>query len=225
MTETLPQAHHSQLQSPHTSPRSLIDVFSCHLISDRVLHQLDPRSLALVACVSRMTQQATQDYRRRAFNINKRLERFFSNPPAFRSLQATTAAIISGSFAVQFFDRSFYPESDLDIYVHPDAHVRDIALYLLSEGYTYQPTEWQQLRFEDELDRLWATIEPESSDGSDSRSKGDTDSVSEDTYGLSSLLAVWNFNNKVSPDGEDKRNVDVIVAQNSPLESVLDFHS
>jgi len=56
----------------------------------------------------------------------------------FRHLQATTGMIISGSTALQFFERVSYPESDLDLYVeHRYRH--PIALWLASIGYRYVP--------------------------------------------------------------------------------------
>jgi hypothetical protein len=59
-----------------------------------------------------------KDYFARAFNIEKRLSRYFDDPKSFRKLQAETLTVISGSTALQFFQRNFYPESDLDLYVH-----------------------------------------------------------------------------------------------------------
>ncbi|PCH44988.1 hypothetical protein WOLCODRAFT_91093 [Wolfiporia cocos MD-104 SS10] len=95
----------------------LVDVFASgqHTIYDRICERLTPVSLIRMRRVSRTTYQAVQDFSYRAFDVNRRLSRFFSDPFAFRSLQARTATLISGSFALQFFDRTFYPEADLDL--------------------------------------------------------------------------------------------------------------
>ena len=48
-------------------------------------------------------------------------------------------AIISGSFAVQFFERVTWPSSDLDLYVKEGEEATALRAYLLqSEGYTLQ---------------------------------------------------------------------------------------
>ena len=46
--------------------------------------------------------------------------------------------VISGSTALQFFQRVLYPESDLDLYVE-HRYRRPIALWLASIGYRYVP--------------------------------------------------------------------------------------
>lgn len=44
-------------------------------------------------------------------------------------------AVISGSFAIQFFDDVFWPESDLDLYVQSE-HAENFRKYLCGkEGY------------------------------------------------------------------------------------------
>ena len=49
--------------------------------------------------------------------INNHLSRFFPDPIVFRSLQARTANLVSGSNALQFSDRTSYEEADTDVYV------------------------------------------------------------------------------------------------------------
>ncbi|KAI0076957.1 hypothetical protein K474DRAFT_1707755 [Panus rudis PR-1116 ss-1] len=95
---------------------------------------------------------------RRRFDINKFLTRFFDDPLAFRSMQAETGALISGSMALQFLDRSFYPESDLDLYAE-QKNSKQIEKWLIEAGYMFQPQKHQPPEFRvailtNSLDRL-----------------------------------------------------------------------
>jgi hypothetical protein len=94
-----------------------LNIFSRHTIYDAVFSQSDILSIVRFQRICRQAQSAVKDYLARAFNIDRHLSRFFDNPKAFRKLQAETATAISGSSALQFFQRTFYPESDLDLYV------------------------------------------------------------------------------------------------------------
>ena len=75
-----------------------------------------------------------------AFCVDRLLSRYFT--PAeilcFRELQCVTGALISGSTAVQFFDRETYPDSDLDVYVE-HRYVRTLTDWLVKIGYKYKP--------------------------------------------------------------------------------------
>lgn len=90
------------------------DAFNRHPIYDKILSYLSPASLIRLGRASKLTLNAVQDFSYRAFDINCSPSRFISDPIAFRILQARTGTVVSGSFALQFFDRTFYPESDLD---------------------------------------------------------------------------------------------------------------
>ncbi|CZR53261.1 uncharacterized protein PAC_03139 [Phialocephala subalpina] len=78
------------------------------------------------------------------WNINRNLGRFVSNPVAFRSVMACHEAFISGSFALQFFARTTWKESDLDIYVseHPPERAAALGNHLIErEGYALDNTK------------------------------------------------------------------------------------
>ncbi|KAG1758073.1 hypothetical protein EDD22DRAFT_784371 [Suillus occidentalis] len=66
------------------------------------------------------------------------LSRYFSDPLQFRSLQARTGLVMSGSNALQFVDHTSYPESDLDLYAHP-GHLYELMEWLESIGYNLTP--------------------------------------------------------------------------------------
>jgi hypothetical protein len=77
---------------------------------------------------------------KRSFQLHRLLERYFtpSQILRFRELQCATGMFISGSSALQFFDRTVYPESDLDLYLeHRFSHA--VAYWLLEIGYKYAP--------------------------------------------------------------------------------------
>ena len=75
---------------------------------------------------------------RRAFSIDKLLSPYFTPTEVtqFRELQSQTGTLISGSTALQLFDRVTYSESDLDLYVE-HRFSRALAEWLLEIGYTY----------------------------------------------------------------------------------------
>ncbi|KAH9896703.1 hypothetical protein C8Q73DRAFT_664433 [Cubamyces lactineus] len=170
-----------------------------------------PRSLLRFRQVNRAARQAVQDYMVRTFDISKRLERFFCNPTVFRSLQARTATVISGSFALQFFDRTYYPESELDVYVHPDRSVLDVGLYLESEGYALLPCSWQLENWHDEVERLCQTMH----DPMDA------------LYVMQGTRAVYTFVRPPTPAAPAApiRKIQIIVSRSSPFRALLDFHS
>lgn len=58
-------------------------------------------------------------------------------------MQARLAILISGSNALQFLDSTFYPESDLDLYVWEDS-VEEVGHWLMEhEGYSFAPSRDQ----------------------------------------------------------------------------------
>lgn len=92
--------------------------------------------------VSTATHDAVSSYIGRTFQLRRVLGRYFSDDDILelRRIQYSTGALISGSTALQFFDRSHYPESDLDIYVGFDGR-QDIALWLEEKGYSMKPND------------------------------------------------------------------------------------
>ena len=69
------------------------------------------------------------------WNVDRHLQRFVDNPIAFRIMMADCDALVSGSLALQFFERTTWSESDLDVYVHI-SRSNDFRLYLCEhEGY------------------------------------------------------------------------------------------
>jgi hypothetical protein len=148
-------------------------------------------------------------YFRRAFNINNLLEPYFSDQSKpdlidqFRLMQARTGTIISGSSALQFFARTSYPDSDLDLYtaLHGAAEVAD---FITKADYTYVPREHQELEWMAELREAARRTREETSP-----SEYDWDG------GMATLLDFTK--------GAEK--IQLIVARESAVERVLKFHS
>ncbi|KAG9311289.1 hypothetical protein JVU11DRAFT_8377 [Chiua virens] len=189
--------------------------FACAPIYDPILSSLSLHALIQVALTCRVAYHAVANYKSRAFNINRHLSRYFLDPVAFRSLQAKTNTLISGSNALQFLDRSFYPESDLDLYTHP-GHTFELAQFLVQvERYTFVPTGHQPTD--------WRTAIPEKWDGTQKRVRMEWDEDEPLEYPLKGITGVFTFQ-KPSPS-EGTLKVQVIEAAASPVEAILHFHS
>jgi len=180
---------------------------------DLILSCLPALDMINFSRTNKTYKRAVDSFMQRAFRINHVLERYFT--PAeiatFRYLQSRSQLIISGSTAVQFFERSIYLNSDLDIYVE-DGYKNVIALWLVSIGYTYrrregQPTlevieDWKEFLNLDVLP-FSPVFEPNSTD-----------------YMGQGIEDVYNF---VRGDPEVK--IQLMTATGSPLEIVLNYHS
>ncbi|KAM5534260.1 hypothetical protein V8D89_012085 [Ganoderma adspersum] len=72
---------------------------------------------------------------------------------------AQTHTVISGSFALQFMDGSYYPNSNLDLYILPNNTLLILGAYLLHQGYIYTPQEWQLEDFLEDAQHILATLD------------------------------------------------------------------
>lgn len=97
--------------------------------------------------VNRHLYWAVSAYIKDAFAIEPHLAVFFPDPMAFRNLQARTGTLVSGEFALRYFDRKPIPRR-LDLYVH--AHQRrEVGRWLLRHaGYVFAPVRDQDPDFE-----------------------------------------------------------------------------
>lgn len=115
-------------------------------VYDLVLSCFSPAQLCRLRLACKLANEAARSFVRRAYDINRHLKHFFDDPLAFRHLQAETGALISGSNALQFLDRTFYPKADLDIYVDV-RYCEQLVKYLtLREGYVFRPREDGDIR-------------------------------------------------------------------------------
>lgn len=176
------------------------------LLSRAIFSHCPPSALLRLMRTSSIVHDEVTRYMQSAFNINRILSRFFEDTTSFRSLQAQTGTLISGSTALQFFDRSSYPGSDLDIYVHM-AWRETVGCWLHRNGYEFVPNDQQSPDFHKAIN--------------------DTRFLeNEGIYFMRGVAGVFNFVKKVS-DEEDSEElkVQMIVAAGSPMEVILYFHS
>ncbi|KAI0706624.1 hypothetical protein C8Q76DRAFT_630230, partial [Earliella scabrosa] len=173
-----------------------------HLIYEDIFLYCSPMALLRLARTCSVASRAVQDYIRVAFDINKLLSTFFDRPREFRCLQARTGTLISGSMALQFFNRTRYRDSGLDVFVHK-CHRQEVGRWLLQAGYYFVPGPHQDPDFEVTL--------------------LDTISISPDGFyaldGISSMLTFV----KKGDDVETK--VQMVVSENAPMEVILSTHS
>lgn len=175
-------------------------------------------------CVSRSAANAVNHFNRRAHIVNKYLARFFGDSIlSFRSLQARTGMLISGSMALQVLDQTVYPESDLDLYVEL-FNALEVANWLAGEGYTFAPNTKQKPFF---MDVIMAEIVAKKSgpcrweEITHHRRVSIIETMLE--YKWRGLATVLSF---VRPTSDGARSkVQVIIAEDSPVEVILQFHS
>jgi hypothetical protein len=174
---------------------------------------LSPRSLVQLALTCRAAYFAVAGFKARAFNVNRHFSRYFTDPIAFRSLQARTNTLVSGSNALQFFDKTFYPEADLDLYTHP-GHSFEIAQFLVeAQGYHYAPREGQEQDWKVATKGHW--------DGTERRVVPVP--TLEHAYPMSEINAVWTF--EKTGDKQERLTAQIVEASSSLLECILGFHS
>ena len=118
---------------------SLVDVLGdegYYPIQDTLWQHLGIQDIVNLTRTCKTLQHLYRRLVKSQWNLNKRLERFVTNPMEFRRTLGMCGAIISGSFALQFFERVVWPESDLDVFVHQD-HYESLSTFLtMREGYT-----------------------------------------------------------------------------------------
>lgn len=189
-------------------PELVEAIFSCPPVYNAIFACLSPPDIYRARTVCRLFSDAVVHFHDLAYNINRHLSHFFKDPTAFRNIQANCHFLISGSNALQFLDRTLYPESDLDLFAYPKS-VKDIGRHLIKvEGYEFLPGDKQPKVFEQvivkDLDR-----------GSIRRSESQHAFVY--TSGMSDL---FRFKRPFS-DVE----VQIISVSRSPLDCILYFHS
>ena len=112
-----------------------------------IFHFSDTSMLLNSMATCKTLQTTTKRYMAEAFNMNIIYRKFFATDEdilTFRREIARAGALISGSQVVQYFSRSHYAGSDLDLYVHH--HESEyIVMCLLELGYKYVPSRSKAL--------------------------------------------------------------------------------
>ncbi|EIW78038.1 hypothetical protein CONPUDRAFT_168000 [Coniophora puteana RWD-64-598 SS2] len=191
-------------------------IFSRAPIYETILSELSPRQLIRTSWACQTAHDAVQAFIHHEYDVNRHLSRYFSDPLAFRSLQARTGTLISGSNALQFLDRSLYPEADLDVYTH-SGHTLEVLDWLTEKaGYRFAPPE----------DRPTSSFHDIAGWSPAHRFTSQTSKPSGDYGGvkLRGLAHVFHYI-KDSKDGGEPLRIQVMESEVNPLGTVLFFHS
>lgn len=172
---------------------------------------MPPNAVCQFSRVSKDAYYMVKTYITRTFSILHLLMRFFGWDGAFVfwQLMASTGALISGSSALQFFDRTYYPEADLDVYLE-ERRVLEVANWLLTQGYFYVP------RIEDvaltlaQVINHYSMFEPPTRDAM----------LPLSPHSYSGATMVLTFENAMR-----RKKVQLITADFCPLQLILRFHS
>ncbi|KAF9522295.1 hypothetical protein CPB83DRAFT_864681 [Crepidotus variabilis] len=177
---------------------------------DVFMSVLSPKDLVSFARSCHAHRDRVKAYTCRAFNVEKLLKNYFTTLEVhyFRYLQSRTQMFISGSTALQFFERIEYPNSDLDIYVE-HRYRETVVEWLLHIGYEFKSRGDTSL--EEELKFTFPGFVTQTTALFESTSAG---------YFGRGVANVYNFY-KYYPE----RKIQLITCHHAPLEVVLNFHS
>lgn len=101
-----------------------------------MISHLQAAEIIAISRTCRKLSNLCRDIQETQWNVDLKLRRFFLHPKHFRWQLANCNAVVSGSFALQFFDRVVWPDSDFDIFVPYGDQTRAFGRYLVrDEGY------------------------------------------------------------------------------------------
>ena len=197
------QSTHHVLYNNRFDTKTFVNVvLSNPSLLDLVFDYCSPATLLRLARTCKLAHATSKSYMRREFKIDRLLLPYFPSPLAFRQVQARTGTLISGSTALQFFERTQYQGSDLDLYVFPRFR-QDVETFLRQEGYVCSTIRKKN------PDRY--------ADGAEHEEFGDS------LYEMTAVAAVITFEKK--KDGCEEKTIQVIEAKNCPMEAIMEFHS
>jgi hypothetical protein len=114
----------------------VLDPVVYYPIYSLLLSRLDSLSIVRLSKTCRRLATLYRSAIRREWNVDRLLLRFVAQPVALRRVMRDHGAVISGSVALQFFERACWKESDLDLFVSKSIHALALAEHLVrSEGY------------------------------------------------------------------------------------------
>ncbi|KAI0076956.1 hypothetical protein K474DRAFT_1707754 [Panus rudis PR-1116 ss-1] len=203
----------SQQPEPSEPPTTFLEITpdskETANFTDSFLDQCSPSTLARLAREpASRDDSGLKNYMARRYDINEKLSRFFEDPITFRSLQAATSTLISGSTALQFFDRSFYPGSDLDLFTE-FKYSEQLGKWLMDEaGYVFEPTDRSP-----DFDRAWRYANNKTVDPIYPTDAG--------------VAAVFTFTKPSANDGDAPLKVQVVTCEKrkQPIDVITQFHS
>ncbi|PPQ80640.1 hypothetical protein CVT26_007112 [Gymnopilus dilepis] len=176
-------------------------------VTCRLLQHVDILSLVSLSRTSKQLHSLYSWFAEMAWDPSWRYRQWFVHILAFRRLLRRCNAVVSGSFALQFFQRRRYIGSDMDIYLRC-AGVKEFCLWMKHEGYRNVDGDASYVRTNFPEDTLKAVAPRNSKHGP--------------------LLGVHTFQRMVgSARGHiEVQRVQLIVVDTDPIEHILfNFHS
>lgn len=210
-------------------------VFAERILTNDFLFQVifdasSPKTLLRLSRTCRRAHTAVTWYIPRRFDVNHCLSPYFSDHLAFRSLQARTGTLISGSTALQFFAEQPFSDANLDLCV-PQKHKETLCRFLVADGYTYRPSFMQEPEFEKAITKnvQWGSAVPYGMKGVEDiwtfiKETKNTRSTAKNT-GAGPYPGVAVNEGGINTSTSDAKQIHVIVAKNAPMEVILRFHS
>ncbi|KAF7335577.1 DUF607-domain-containing protein [Mycena venus] len=183
-------------RTPQNSPATRF--FDIHMgPHDLVFSYIPTKDLVHLMCTCRRLHSLVKKV---CFDLHRLLLPFFGDATEverFRLMQSLTDTLISGSTALQYFNRVTYRDSDLDIYVYR-LTARMAVDFIVTNGYTFDPRKSQKKNVVEQLS-VSISDRPPSYLG----------------RGIADVLDFHKGNKKIQ----------VIVAESTPMETILSFHS
>jgi hypothetical protein len=97
-----------------------------------VMSYLTAGDILRLSRVSRRLRQQCKLWLSIHMDIRKMLRQYIKDVNMFRAMQKQTGAVISGSFALQFFSGHRWMDSDLDVFL-PESQITRFGRYLVSK--------------------------------------------------------------------------------------------
>ncbi|KAJ3872441.1 hypothetical protein F5051DRAFT_339345, partial [Lentinula edodes] len=143
-------------------------------------------------------------YKERVFSIQHAYRNFFNveEIAEFQKLQQSIGLLVSGSIALEFFNREAY-DGDLDAFCNV-LYCKVAGEWLMSHGYLYQRKEGQAVEFIDSFSETPIT--------------STTIDADTEEYRFSTVTAVWDF-------VKNSSKIQLIATCGAPLECIFSFHS
>ncbi|KAK0430598.1 hypothetical protein EV421DRAFT_1669929, partial [Armillaria borealis] len=141
------------------------------------------------------------------------LSYWFTDVEAFRELQRRTGLLISGSVALSLFERVWYRNTDIDLYVASDQW-KPVTYFMLRSGYRLVSVDSKLVVYTDPYECVWGTM---SGLYGDHRYEWESHHYS--GYHLPGITTIVDF---IDDAGQQAQ---IIFAVYSPLDIVLGFHS
>ncbi|KAE9970418.1 hypothetical protein BLS_002678 [Venturia inaequalis] len=108
-------------------------------IFDRISSFLPIGDIHVLRRTCRAVQPIYDELVKSQWSVDARLKRFFKDPLKFREVVGRCDALISGDFALEYFERVSWKDSSCDIYVNVNRS-KELKQHIIAEGYKLEST-------------------------------------------------------------------------------------